>query len=135
MSLLKELKKQAGFTFIEVLIAVSIIGILTTIGLSTYSAAQKKSRDSKRKADLEAIRSALEMYYTDNDSYPTTGNLSNVVPNYIQSLPSPPPRTEICGSSNSLTSYAGSSAYTSGGSTYSICVGMEAETDYTVRNP
>lgn len=69
--------KQKGFTFIEILVVTTIIGILATIGLTSYQIANKKARDGKRKADLEQIRSALEMCKADNGNYPLTGSLSS----------------------------------------------------------
>jgi len=59
-----------GFTFVELLVVVTIIAILTTIGVANYSVVNKKSRDNKRKADLEQIRAALEIYRSDVGSYP-----------------------------------------------------------------
>ena len=64
------MKLRFGFTLIEILVVISIIAILAGVGLATFSGAQKKSRDAKRKADLETIRSALEMYRADNGEYP-----------------------------------------------------------------
>lgn len=57
------IKHQSAFTLIELLVSISIIAVLITVGLSSYSAAQKKARDAKRKADLRDIRTALEQYY------------------------------------------------------------------------
>lgn len=59
-----------GFTFIEVLVVSTIIGLLAAIGMVSYNAANKKSRDGKRKADIEQIRAALEMYRIDCGAYP-----------------------------------------------------------------
>ena len=56
------LKKTTGFTLIELLITVSIIAVLSAIGLIAYSAAFRQGNDSKRHSDLRAIQSALEQY-------------------------------------------------------------------------
>lgn len=58
-------KKQNGFTFIEFLVAVGIIGILGTLALTNYVAQLPKGRDVKRKDALVQIRRALEDYSTD----------------------------------------------------------------------
>ena len=51
----------------------------------------KKSRDERRKADLNTIRSALEMYKSDNDTYPTSlEDLTNSTPKYLQTVPKDP---------------------------------------------
>jgi len=65
-------KNKKGFTLVELLIVISIIGILAGLGLSSYPKAQKQARDGKRKADLEQIRSALEIYRSDCKTYPAT---------------------------------------------------------------
>jgi len=62
--------RKKGFTLIELLVVIAIIGILATIILVTYSNLQAKSRDSKRKGDLQAISSSLELYYADHKAYP-----------------------------------------------------------------
>lgn len=62
---------KKGFTLIELLVAMTIIAVLSGIALVSYQGARKTARDGKRKADLEEIRSALEMYRTDCGTYPT----------------------------------------------------------------
>lgn len=62
-----------GFTLIEVLVAATIIAVLTAIGIVSYTRINMRSRDSKRKSDMEQIRSGLEMYRADTGSYPSTG--------------------------------------------------------------
>jgi general secretion pathway protein G len=58
--------KEKGFSFIEILVVVTIIGIIATIGLVTYTEFLKQSRDAKRKGDIEQIRAAIEIYKTTN---------------------------------------------------------------------
>lgn len=67
---MKKKRKILGFTLVELLIAISIIGLLTAVGASNYLTTLKKGRDGKRKADLQEIRGALEMYRSDKGSYP-----------------------------------------------------------------
>lgn len=62
--------KNTGFTLIEILIVISIIGVLTGISIFGLKGAREAGRDTRRKADLESIRSALEMYKADNGTYP-----------------------------------------------------------------
>lgn len=66
-------KHSSGFTLVELLVAITIIGVLSSIVAMGYAGQLKKARDGKRKADLENIRSALEIYRSDCGAYPTSG--------------------------------------------------------------
>lgn len=66
---------KRGFTLIELLIVMVILAILVSVGLGSFFSSQQKSRDAKRKADLQHIAQALEIYYNDKSEYPiSTGN-------------------------------------------------------------
>lgn len=73
---MKKLQFSPGFTMIELLIVIVILAILTTIGLGSFASSQIKSRDSRRKVDLQNVSRALEVYYNDKGKYPiSTGNI------------------------------------------------------------
>ena len=59
---------KKGFTLVELLVVIAIIGILSGVGLATFTSAQKKSRDARRKNDLATITKALEVYNNDHQS-------------------------------------------------------------------
>lgn len=61
---------KKGFTLVEILVAVTIVGILAAIGLGSFASSQMKARDSRRKSDLASIAKALEFYYNDRGEYP-----------------------------------------------------------------
>jgi prepilin-type N-terminal cleavage/methylation domain-containing protein len=79
-----------GFTLIELLVVISIIGLLSSVVLSSLNSARSKARDALRMAQLNEIRSGIELYYETYGYYPpcdqheicsTTGyayNLSNL---------------------------------------------------------
>lgn len=66
------MKKHNGFTLIELLVVMSIIGILASIAIVSLERGRVQARDSKRKVDLTAVASAMDMYKTDNKAYATT---------------------------------------------------------------
>ncbi len=61
---------QKGFTLIELLVVIAIIGLLSTLAVVSLNNARTKSRDARRIADVKQIQTALELYFTDNSSYP-----------------------------------------------------------------
>lgn len=66
----KNLVLIKGLTLIELMVVISIIGILAAVGMGSYQSSLKSARDGKRKVDIKQIRSALEMYYADYGTYP-----------------------------------------------------------------
>jgi len=117
--------RKNGFTLIEILVAATIIAILTAIGLVSFSVANKQARDAKRKADMEQVRAALEIYRSDHTTYPVhtvSGNLAVL----------------IVGTNPVFSTYLTSSSisdpkstnpvyrYISDGSTYQVCSTLEA---------
>lgn len=73
---------RLGFTLIELLVVISIIGILASLALSSYSGAQKQTRDTQRKSDLNQYRNALENYAAANNGvYPQMNYPNTIVGN------------------------------------------------------
>jgi len=66
------MKKSAGFTLIEVMVVVVILGILAAIIVPKIMSRPEQARAVKVKQDLLAIQSALDLYKLDNGVYPTT---------------------------------------------------------------
>ena len=81
---------KLGFSLIELLVVIGIMGTLITILLPNFIGARQRGQDARRKLDLEQIRSALEQYRSVNGSYPrflstlTSGTI------YISTLPTDP---------------------------------------------
>ena len=76
-------KTTSGFTIVELLVVIAIIGILTAVGLFSFSAIQSDARNSQRSSKVTAIAEALEQYYDRNGEYPsctamTAGNITTV---------------------------------------------------------
>ena len=66
------LKQQRGFTLIELMIVVVIIGILAGLSISRFRQATKKAKVSEAKIVLKALWQSAHIYYAENGSWPTT---------------------------------------------------------------
>ncbi len=64
------MKKREGFTLIELIVVVAIIGLLISIVISSLGAAKQKGSDTAKIRVLQEVRSALQLYFSDNGSYP-----------------------------------------------------------------
>jgi prepilin-type N-terminal cleavage/methylation domain-containing protein len=66
-----QISRNKGFTLLELLVVIGIIALILGIAMTSYSEAQKRSRDSRRRSDLKAMQDALEQYYGANSyKYP-----------------------------------------------------------------
>ncbi len=73
------MKLPKGFTLIEILIVVAMLGLLTTMVSFTFRSSQAKARDAQRKSDLSQYRNALEAFANGHDGlYPS--HLTTAVP-------------------------------------------------------
>jgi len=67
---MKKNKKEKGFTLIEMLVVVSIIGLMTTMLIVSVSRIRKNSIDTRRKANIENVRGAITLYYSTKNTWP-----------------------------------------------------------------
>lgn len=63
---------NAGFTLVELLFVVVVIGILAAIGIAAYSEVRQMSQDRAALSDIRNAATAIELYYRKNDSYPSS---------------------------------------------------------------
>jgi prepilin-type N-terminal cleavage/methylation domain-containing protein len=69
-------KSKSGFTIVELLVVIAVIGILTTIGIMSFTRYQASSRDTQRSSRTTLIAEALEKYYDKNGEYPSCSTLT-----------------------------------------------------------
>lgn len=65
--------RRKGFTLVELLVVIVVLGILVSISVVAYNGTQGRARDSRRQNDISEIAKALEVYYAVNHDYPTSG--------------------------------------------------------------
>ena len=80
---------RRGFTLIELMIVVAIIGILAAIAIPKFADLLRKSREGATKGNLGALRSALTIYYADMEGNHPTDRLSSLTAGakYIAQIP------------------------------------------------
>lgn len=87
-------RNSRGFTLVELLVVIAIISVLATLLLLQLGVARSKARDAKRIADINQVRSAMELYFDDNGRYPATMNLgaagAQLAPLYLTNIPMDP---------------------------------------------
>jgi type II secretion system protein G len=76
MNSLKQ-RSQKGFTIVELLIVIVVIGILAALVITTYNGIQQKGRNTERTTDLKAVQGQLEAYYAQNGRYPASTDLGS----------------------------------------------------------
>jgi prepilin-type N-terminal cleavage/methylation domain-containing protein len=69
--------KQQGFTIVELLIVIVVIGILAALVITTFTGIQKKARDTERQTDVKAVHGQVEAYYAQNGRYPTLTDIND----------------------------------------------------------
>jgi len=79
---------KKGFTLVELIVVVTIIMVITTLGMVSFAGVNRRSRDSRRVADLKKVSIALEVYRQEVGSYPAA--LSTLETDYIEAIPTDP---------------------------------------------
>ena len=65
---------QKGFSLVELLIVMAIMGVLSIVAVSSFTSTQRQARDARRKSDLVQVSKAVELYYNDYGVYPNDSN-------------------------------------------------------------
>ncbi|MDY6795329.1 MAG: prepilin-type N-terminal cleavage/methylation domain-containing protein [Actinomycetota bacterium] len=74
---------QDGFTIVELMVVLLIIGVLLGIAIPSFLFSMRSSKEAACKSNLKIIRTSLEEYHMDNKDYPD--KLEDLVPGYLES--------------------------------------------------
>ncbi len=94
----KKFSIKEGFTLIELLVVIAIIGILSSFLVSNFIGVRQRGRDGTRKSDLRQVQAALELYRSDQGTYPASlpacgSSLTGGTSTYMQKTPCDPLNT------------------------------------------
>lgn len=126
------MKKYQGFTFIELLVVITIIGVVFAAGVVSYTTISKNSRNARRGADLEAIRQALEMCRSIDGSYPASvySSVTCPVSNTVVTLKTTPYDPKPCAAKPD-----GQYSYVSAAGGYTLTAKCYEDEEKVVTNP
>ena len=101
--------RWSGFTLIELLVVVAILGILTAILIPNFVRARSSSKLATCQLDLRNIAAGLELYYVENQGYPTAANWDStlIAGGYMRAVP----RSPIDQASYGYTTNAGQNSF------------------------
>ncbi len=119
---------KKAFTLLEMLVVIGIIAVLVSLGVASYSTAQKKARDARRQADLKSFQNAMEQCYSVNSfSYPTiNGDGTTSISEDCLAATGP----DLTITDPSTKTYT----VTSSAAAYSVQITLESGTTFTISN-
>ena len=80
------MQRSKGFTLVELIVVIAILGVLTTIAVFNYLNVQRQARDDQRTTDASTIAESLEQFFAKNGEYPSVGEMTNTDGNAVKTL-------------------------------------------------
>ena len=80
------MKNKTGFTLVELIVVIAILGLLTVIAVFNYLNVQRQARDEQRATDATVVAESLERYFAKNGEYPSVSQMTNSDGNAVRQL-------------------------------------------------
>jgi prepilin-type N-terminal cleavage/methylation domain-containing protein len=102
-------KKYQGFSLVELLVVISLMAILMALASVSFTAAQRRARDAKRRADISAVQKGFEQYFAQTGTYAACATMGGSTTYFPSGLPTDPRNDATAG--YVYTSSCNASAY------------------------
>lgn len=119
--MLRKIRNEKGFTLIELMVVIVIIGILAAVAIPRFMGAQDRAKVGAAENDINSVRQALGLYEIDNSSFDITATTYGALTTAIEGYMSLPDTTNF-----SFTSYTGTDT------TYTLVVDAKNSTTTTL---
>lgn len=95
---MKKLKRRKGFTLIELIVVIAVLGILAAVAVPKYSGMKDKAREAVDLENMASMQRAVDLYYAEHDKYPgSEANLKDAIEAILDEVPEPQQKEVIFG--------------------------------------
>ncbi len=117
---MRRLTRKRGFTLVEIILVIIIIGILAAIIVPKFAGQNDKAKVATTRANINSIRSAVRLFQSDNDGTPPSDLATDLVPTYIRAIP----EEAVTGTNNVVAAFDGGGGWVYDGTDGSVSINL-----------